>query len=153
MEEQVQKSEFLTFELDEIYAFPVVKVVEVLEIAQITHIPGAAKFMRGVINSRGTVVPVIDLRKKLEMDSMEETDETRIILLEKEFDSEITQLGILVDRVLEVFSFADSEIEKQLNFGTSMKSEFILGIGKTKEHFIIILDIDKIFSLQELQIS
>lgn len=145
-----EKKQFLTFKLDEIYAFPVVRVMEVLELTRITRVPGAPVFMRGVINSRGSVVPVVDLRKKLSLDDTELTEDSRIVILDVVFNDEQAQLGVLVDEVMEVHSFAENEIEDKPAMGLNLKTDFISGVGMIRDLFIILLNIDKLFSLEEL---
>ena len=154
MEEIInEKNQYLTFELDEVYGFPVVRVIEVLEVCKITRVPGSPAFIDGVINSRGSVIPVIDLKKKLSIGSVGKSIDTRIIILEVCFDGECTQIGLLVDKVLEVFTFLPDEIEEKPAMGMNLKMEFIHGIGKKDEQFIILLNIDTLLSLEELTLK
>ena len=143
--------QYLTFKLgDEIFAVDVAQVREILELATITKVPKTPEFMRGVINVRGSVVPVVDMRLKFGMPGAEETINTCIVVMEVSLDSETTVIGALVDSVQEVSEFAPDQIEPTPRLGTHMNVEFIRGIGKQDEEFVMILDIDRIFSIEEL---
>ncbi len=143
--------QYLTFKLgDEIFAVDVAQVREILELVTITKVPKTPEFMRGVINVRGSVVPVVDMRLKFGMPGAEETINTCIVVMEVSLDTETTVIGALVDSVREVSEFAPDQIEPAPSLGTHMNVEFIKGIGKHDEDFVIILDIDRIFSTVEL---
>ena len=143
--------QYLTFKLDEeVYAIDIKQVREVLDFTKITKVPGMPDFMRGVINLRGGVVPVIDLRLKFDMSATEKTVDTCIIIIEINIDGDITLLGALADSVQEVLDLEQDQIEPAPKIGTRLKTEFIKGMGKKKEEFIIILDIDRVFSVEEL---
>jgi purine-binding chemotaxis protein CheW len=142
---------FLTFRLgDELFALDVSQVREVLELDTITGVPNALEFMRGVINVRGSVVPVIDLRAKFGMEPTKRTVDTRIVVIELNLDGEMTVLGALADSVHEVIDLQASAIEPPPSIGSRWRTRFIQGIGKKDEEFILLLDIDKVFSLDEL---
>jgi purine-binding chemotaxis protein CheW len=142
---------YLTFTLeDELFAIDVAKVREVLDYTSITKIPRTPEYMRGVINLRGSVVPVIDLRLKFGMSKTENRTNTCIIVLEICSDSEMVILGALADSVQEVFELEPDQIEPAPRFGTKFKVEFLKGMGKRDEKFLMILDIDKVFSTDEL---
>lgn len=142
---------FLTFRLgDELFALDVSQVREVLELEKITGVPNALEFMRGVINVRGSVVPVIDLRAKFGMEPTKRTVDTRIVVMELNLDGEMTVLGALADSVHEVIDLQASTIEPPPRIGSRWRTKFIHGIGKKDEEFILLLDIDKVFSLEEL---
>ncbi len=142
---------YLTFTLEEeLFAVDVAKVREVLDYTNITKIPRTPDYMRGVINLRGSVVPVIDLRLKFGMDKCERTINTCIIVLEIAFESELIVLGALADSVEEVFELEPSQIEPPPRLGTKFKAEFLHGMGKRDEQFLMILDIDRVFSSDEL---
>ncbi len=146
-----ETNQYLTFTLEgEHYALSVLKVREVLEYTKITKIPRTADFMKGVINLRGTGVPVIDLRTKFGMDEVEPTKDTSIIVMEVESSDGSVILGALADSVQEVIELEPSQIESAPRFGTKLATDFILGMGKKDGAFIIILDIDKIFSTDEV---
>lgn len=150
----INKTEpYLTFQLDEeIFAVEVFRVREVLELNKITKVPRMPDFMSGVINLRGSVVPVIDLRLKFGMTKTEKTIDTCIIVLEIEIDGENIVIGTLADSVQEVFEIDPENIEPAPKIGTRLKTEFIKGMGKREEVFLMILDINKIFSSEELEI-
>ncbi len=146
-----ETSQYLTFKLDEeIYAIDISQVREVLDFSDITKVPRMPEFMRGVINLRGGVVPVIDLRLKFEMSSTERTVDTCIIIIEITMDGEKTLLGALADSVQEVLNLEPDQLEPAPKLGTRLKTEFIKGMGKKNDDFIIIVDIDKVFSVDEL---
>lgn len=143
--------QYLTFKMaDEIFAFDVAKVREILELTSITKVPQTPEFMRGVINLRGSVVPVIDLRLNFGMQCTEKTVNTCIIVVEVNLDGEAIVLGVLADSVQEVVEMEPSLIEPPPKLGTKLKTEFIKGMGKIENNFVMILEIDKIFSADEL---
>lgn len=143
--------QYLTFKLvDEIFAFDVAKVREILEVASITKVPRTPDFMRGAINLRGSVVPVIDLRCNFGMECTEQTVNTCIIVVEVNLDGEVIILGVLADSVQEVVEMDPNHIEPPPKLGTRLNTEFIKGMGKMENDFVMILDIDKIFSANEL---
>ena len=143
--------QYLTFKLEgETFALDVVKVREILDYSNITKVPQTPEFMKGVINLRGSVVPVVDMRLKFNMPLLEKTVDTCIIVVEISIENEATILGALVDSVQEVFELEPSSIEAAPRIGTKLRTDFILGMGKREEQFVIILDIDKVFSSEEL---
>ncbi|GBC60898.1 chemotaxis protein CheW [Desulfonema ishimotonii] len=147
-------SQYLTFKLgDEVFALDVAQVREVLDLIPITKVPGTPDFMRGVINVRGSVVPVMDLRFKFGLSDIKETLDTRIIVMEITLEDEITVLGTLADSVDEVLDIEADQIEPPPRIGMRWKTEFIRGIGKRDDQFIIILDIDRVFSTDELMLA
>lgn len=147
-------NQFLTFTLGkEIFALDIGTVREVLELTSITKIPRTPEFMRGVINLRGHAVPVVDMRLKLGMSQGEDTVDTCIIIVEIEFEGEFTVMGALVDSVREVFEMMPDTIEPAPKMGAAINAEYIKGMGRQNEQFIIIIDINKIFSAEELAIA
>jgi purine-binding chemotaxis protein CheW len=151
MAEELQTTQYLTFTLaDEVFAVDVARVREILEMPGITKVPQVPDFMRGVINLRGCVVPVIDLRLKFGMEETAQTVNTCIIVVEVAMDGENVVLGALADSVQEVIEMEPSQIEAAPHIGTHLKTEFLKGMGKHNEHFVMILDIDKVFSDAEL---
>ena len=151
MAEELQTTQFLTFTLaGEVFAVDVARVREILEITNITKVPQVPDFMRGVINLRGCVVPVIDLRLKFSMEETAQTVNTCIIVVEVEMDGENIVLGALADSVQEVIEMEPSQIEAAPHIGTHLKTEFLKGMGKHDGRFVMILDIDKVFSSAEL---
>lgn len=145
--------QYLTFKLaDEIFALDVAKVREILEYTNITKIPQTPEFMRGVINLRGSVVPVIDMRLKFGLSATEQTINTCIIVVEVTLDGDTTVLGALADSVQEVVEMEPEQIEPAPHIGTRLNTAFIKGMGKHEEHFVMILDIDRVFSDSEMAV-
>lgn len=143
--------QFLTFVLDEeVYALDIRQVREVLDLTTVTKVPRMPDFMRGVINLRGGVVPVVDLRLKFGLQATEKTVDTCIIIIEISLDGETTLIGALADSVQEVMDLDQNQIQAPPKIGTRLKTEFIQGMGKKNDRFIIILDIDKVFTSFEL---
>ena len=149
--EITEKMQNLTFKLgEEVFAVDVAQVREVLEFTKITKVPRTPEFMRGVINVRGSVVPVVDMRLKFGMSKIENTVDTCIIVMEVSLDGETTILGALADSVQEVIDLEPDQIEPPPRIGTRLNTEFIKGMGKLDAQFIIILDVDKVFSADEI---
>lgn len=147
----METTQYLTFELDkETFALDVAKVREILDSPTITKVPQTPEYMRGVINLRGSVVPVIDLRLKFGMAETVQTVNTCIIVVEIELGGEIIILGALADSVQEVIDLEPEQIEPAPRIGTKLNTDFIKGMGKHNEQFIMILEIDKVFSAVEL---
>lgn len=148
-----QTSQYLTFTLDkELYAMDITTVREVLDITQITKVPQMPDFMCGVINLRGRVVPVVDLRLKFGLEKATSLKEACIVIIEIVLDGEETILGILVDSVQEVISLEPEQVDPPPRIGTRLKTQFIKGMGKKGKDFIIILETAKVFSAEELAI-
>ena len=144
-------AQYLTFKLgEEVFALDVAQVREVLDFMNVTKVPRAPDFMRGVINVRGSVVPVVDMRLKFGMSATEKTVNTCIIVMEIAMGEELTVVGALADSVQEVVELEPEQIEPAPKIGAKWRSDFIRGIGKRDEEFIIVLDIDRIFSSDEL---
>lgn len=151
MEIEDKTNSYLSFALgNEIYASHVKSVLNILEMTQITRIPKAPEYMEGVINLRGSVLPVIDARTKMGMEKIEKTKDTCIIVLEVEVDDEKIFVGSIVDAVREVLEIEPHEILPPPNIGNKFRSQFITGMYKEGEEFIMILDMNKIFSTDEL---
>lgn len=152
MAEEIETTQYLTFMLaDEVFAVDVGRVREILEISNITKVPQTPEFMRGVINLRGSVVPVIDMRLKFGMTETERTVNTCIIVVEVVMDGETIVLGSLADSVQEVIEMEPEQIEAAPHIGTHLNTDFIKGMGKHDNRFVMILDIDRIFSGAELE--
>ncbi len=144
-------SQYLTFKLDEeTYALDISRVHSVLDFEKLTKVPKTPDFMRGVINLRGSVVPIIDLKLKFGLQETENNIDTCIIISEVELDGETTVFGALADSVQEVIDIEPADIEPPPKIGTKVNTDFIKGMGKREDEFIIVLDIDKIFSIEEL---
>jgi purine-binding chemotaxis protein CheW len=148
-----ETSQYLTFMLDqEIYALDITQVREVLDFSDITKVPRMPEFMRGVINLRGGVVPVVDLRLKFGMTKTDKTVDTCVIIIDFAIEGETTLLGALADSVQEVMTIEPEQISPPPKIGTRLNTEFIRGMGKKNDEFVIIIDIDKVFSLDEVAI-
>lgn len=148
-----ETTQYLTFKLEEeVFAVDVAKVREILDYTLATKVPGTPDFMRGVINVRGNVVPVVDMRLKFGLTMTEKTVDTCIIVMEIAMEDENTVLGALVDSVQEVFELEANQIEPPPRLGARWRTEFIKGIGKRNNELIIILDIDRVFSSNELMV-
>jgi purine-binding chemotaxis protein CheW len=149
--EITETRQYLTFKLgDEVFATDVAKVREVLDFTTITKIPRTPDFMSGVINLRGNVVPVVDLRLCFEMSKTVKTVNTCVVVVEMLLDGEPTVIGALADSVEEVIDLEPDQIEPAPKIGTQIRTDFIKGMGKRDSQFIMILDIDRIFSAEEL---
>ncbi|MFZ5571187.1 MAG: chemotaxis protein CheW [Thermodesulfobacteriota bacterium] len=146
-----QSTQYLTFTIgEEDFALEISKVREVLDYTSITKVPRMPDFLRGVINLRGNVVPVVDMSLKLGMAAIQKTVDTCIIIVELDIDGDLTQMGALADSVKEVIDLQDTQIAAPPKIGTKLKTEFIKGMGKQDDKFLIILDIDRVFSMEEL---
>jgi len=146
-----ETTQYLTFTLEEeVFALDIGKVREVLDFTQVTKVPRTPEFMRGVINLRGSVVPVVDMRLKFGMSQTEKTVNTCVIVMEIALGGETTIVGSLADSVQEVLELEPEQIEPAPRIGTKLRTEFIKGMGKHNDQFIIILDIDKVFDEETL---
>jgi len=149
--EITETRQYLTFKLgEEVFATDVAKVREVLDFTTITKIPRTPDFMSGVINLRGNVVPVVDLRLCFEMSKTEKTVSTCVVVVEMLLDGEPTIIGALADSVEEVIDLEPEQIQPAPKIGAQIRTDFIKGMGKRDSQFIMILDIDRIFSAEEL---
>jgi len=134
---------YLTFALgDEDYGLEILKVREIVAMMDVTSVPRTPDFIKGVINLRGRVIPVFDLRLKFGMPGVEATDHTCIIVV----SLDDVETGVIVDRVLEVLDIPEGAIEDAPSFGVDVNTAFILGMGKTNEKVTILLDIDRVLS-------
>jgi purine-binding chemotaxis protein CheW len=142
---------YLTFGLGaEEYGLEILKVQEIMKMVEITTVPRTPGFVRGVINLRGKVIPVVDLRLKFDMEDVETTEKTCIIVVQVAHEQSTLTMGIIVDEVSEVLDIAGCEIEPAPAFGTSVDTTFILGMAKAKGAVKILLDIDKVLSSHEI---
>ncbi|HVD97480.1 MAG TPA: chemotaxis protein CheW [Cytophagaceae bacterium] len=150
-ETNIEIESFLTFKLgEEVFAVKVEKVMEIQELKQITKVPKTPSYMKGVVNLRGNVLPVIDTRIKFGLSQIVETVNTCILVLKIEMENDFILLGLLVDSVQEVLELPASQINPPPSIGSKYKSDFIIGMGKIKDDFIMLLDIDKIFSVDDI---
>lgn len=147
-----ETNQYLTFKIDEEYfTVQVQNVREILEYTKITKMPDAPNFMRGIINVRGSVIPVIDLRLKFGMEKTTPKASTRIIVMEIEREEGGNLvIGSLADLVKEVIEIPPEQIEPPPDMGTRWKKDYILGVGKYNDEFIMLIDIRKVFSSSEL---
>ena len=146
-------NQYLTFKLDnDLFAVDVDKSREVLDFAEVTRVPQTPDYMLGVINLRGSVVPVINLRRKFGMQEAERTVDTCIIVMEIKVNDDKVVIGIVADAVQEVLDLDDSQIEPPPRLGTRLNTEFIKGMGSMDDQFVILLDIDRVFTADELAV-
>ena len=142
---------YLTFKLDvEEFGLEILKVQEIIKMMDITRVPRTPAFVRGVINLRGKVIPVVDLRLKFEMDAKQNTDKTCVIVVTVRRGSGAVVMGIIVDEVSEVLDVAGASIEPSPEFGAAVDTSFILGMGKVGERVVTLLDVDKVLSGDEV---
>jgi purine-binding chemotaxis protein CheW len=146
-----RSGKYLTFQLgNEEFGIRVLKVREIMGIQEITAVPQTPGHVKGVINLRGKVVPVIDLRLKFGLPSAEYTQRTCIIVTQVQGDSGLIQIGVIVDGVSEVLNLAASDVEDTPDFGEDVAAQYLLGMAKVKGKVKILLDIDKVLSAQDL---
>jgi purine-binding chemotaxis protein CheW len=138
---------FLTFFLaEEEYGIEILKVHEIIGMMSITSVPRTPQYIRGVINLRGKVIPIIDLRLKFGMESIPQTEETCIIVVQ----AQGVELGIVVDRVSEVLDIPADDIDETPSFGSEVQTDFLLGIAKTNGHVKLLLNIDRVLTTQDV---
>jgi purine-binding chemotaxis protein CheW len=144
---------YLTFKLNvEEYGLEILKVQEIMKMVEITKIPRTPDFVRGVINLRGKVIPVVDLRLKFSMDKQAATDKTCVIVVQVKRNGTTVTMGIIVDEVSEVLDITAEQIEPAPEFSSSVNTDFILGMGKVGKKVITLLDADKVLSGGELAV-
>jgi len=143
--------QYLTFKLDgESFATEISKVKEVLEYTRVTPVPRSPEFMQGVINLRGSVVPVVDLRLQFGMPTVEQTVDSCIIIIEVNIEGTSTVLGALADSVQEVINLKPEQLEPAPSFGTRIDNDFIEHMGKLEDRFVMVLNMNKVFSLEQI---
>lgn len=149
---EMLEGKYLTFKLaDEEYGLEILKVQEIIQMQAVTRVPRTPEYVRGVINLRGKVIPVIELRKKFGFPLLEDTEKTCIIVVQIASSGENPiVMGIIIDEVREVLDIKAENIEETPSFGASINTDFILGMGKMNGNVKILLDIDKVLSVQEL---
>lgn len=149
--EMNETTQFLTFTLaEDVFAIDVTMAREVLDLCDVTRVPQTPDYMLGVINLRGSVVPVIDMRLKFGMESSEKTRDSCIVVVDVDVDGESVIVGAMADSVREVLDLTPAQIEPPPRIGTRLNTEFIKGMGNLDDRFVIILDINKVFSAEEL---
>ena len=143
---------YLTFTLaSEIYGLEILKVQEIIQMQDITVVPNMPKFIRGVINLRGKVIPVVELRSKFTLETTEDTETTCIIVVQVRSSGGELTMGIIVDEVSEVLDIPASSLEEAPSFGGDVDTEFIRGMGKIDKKVVMLLDIDKVLSDDEVE--
>lgn len=150
---RAKPGKYLTFKLSvEDYGLEILKVQEIIGLMSVTHVPKMPDYMRGIINLRGKLIPVVDMRKKFCLPDQKDTEKTCIIVVVVEVLSESTKItiGILVDSVSEVLSITGDQLEPPPAFGSKLNTEFMLGMGKVGNKVILLLDIDKILQQTEV---
>ncbi len=142
---------YLTFALaDEEYGIGVMKVKEIIGLMPVTRVPRTPDYVLGVINLRGKVIPVIDLRLRFAMETVDFTDRTCVIVVEIDGPSGPAMIGVVVDSVSDVLNIKEEDIEGELSFGASLDTEYIFGVAKMEKGVKILIDIDKVLTSDEL---
>ena len=148
-----KEGKYLTFTLaNEEYGIGILKIREIIGMMPITSVPRTPEFVKGVINLRGKVIPVMDLRLRFGMEEMEYTDRTCIIVVEIERQAGTVQIGTVVDSVSEVLNVGGTDIEETPSFGTKLDTEYILGMAKIEGGVKILLDIDEVLNDEEVAV-
>lgn len=151
VEETAAQTQYLTFQLaGEEYAINILRVREIIDFGTITRVPRTPQFIRGVINLRGSVVPVIDLAAKLGLSETAVTNRTCIVIVEANLEGDRVLMGIVTDEVSQVLDLRPQDIEPPPDFGTQVSIDYLIGIGKVDMKFVLILDIDRVLSMNEL---
>lgn len=146
-----KSGKYLTFTLaEETYGIGILKVKEIIGMMPITSVPQTPAFVKGVINLRGKVIPILDLRLKFSMEEIPYTERTCIIVVEIDSDDTTVMIGVVVDAVSEVLNIREDEIEEAPTFGTRLRTEHILGMAKMEGGVKILLNIDHVLSAEEL---
>ena len=146
-----REGKYLSFSLgSEEYGISILKVKEIIGMIQITPLPQTPEYVKGVINLRGKVIPVIDLRLRFGMNSIDYTDRTCIVVVEIDSNSGSLHIGIVVDSVSEVINIKSTDIEDTPSFGMTLSTEYILGMAKMAGSVRILLDIDRVLNTDEL---
>ena len=144
---------YLTFSLsNEEYGIGILKIKEIIGMMPVTSVPQTPDFVKGVVNLRGKVIPVMDLRLKFSMEAVDNTERTCIIVVEIEGKAGDILIGLVVDSVSEVLNIAQNDIEKTPSFGTNLDTKYILGMAKMEGGVKILLDIDRILSTSEITV-
>ncbi|HVM60248.1 MAG TPA: chemotaxis protein CheW [Verrucomicrobiae bacterium] len=144
---------YLTFKLGaEEFGLEILKVQEIIKMMDITRVPRTPDFVRGVINLRGKVIPVVDLRLRFAMEAKATTDKTCVIVVQVRRDNLTVTMGTIVDEVSEVLDIGGEQIEPAPEFGEMVNTDFIVGMGKVGKRVVMLLDVDKVLSQQELDL-
>lgn len=149
--QQFQDGKYLTFSLGrEDYGIPILQVREIIGMMEFTVIPKTPAYIKGVINLRGKIIPIMNLRAKFGMPEIEETEKTCIIVVEFKVNEITRPMGIIVDQVSDVVNIDESEMEKALDYGATVDGDFLTGLGKIKERVVMILNIEKILTTEDV---
>jgi purine-binding chemotaxis protein CheW len=149
---ETDQTQYLTFTLaGEEYGLPILRVKEIMEYESPTRVPMTPASVRGVINVRGSVVPVLDLAVKFGLPQSPITNRHCIVIVEVEVEGEDTVMGVIADAVSEVREFAPQDIEPPPSFGTAVRVEFLRGMGKVGKRFVLLLDVDRVLSATDRQ--
>ncbi len=148
---RVSSVKYLTFRVGtETFAMPISQIREVLQFEQVTTVPMTPTFVRGVLNLRGSVVPVIDLSVRFERSAIEAGRRTCVVIIEVPHENEMVVVGVLVDQVNEVVGIDQTTIEKAPTFGSSIRADFVRGVANLGGRFVVVLDVAHVFSVAEL---
>lgn len=148
-----QTSKHLTFKLgEEEYGLDILKVQEIIGIMPITRVPRTPAYVRGVINLRGRVIPVVDLRVKFGVSKPEDTERTCIVVVQVAGTSVATTMGVVVDEVSEVVDIPESAVDETPRFGADVETDFVLGIGKLADKVVMLLDIDRVLTSTDVEV-
>lgn len=146
-----EQNQYLTFLLGgEMFAIPILNIKEIIEYGSLTSVPMMPEFIRGVINLRGSVVPVVDLAARFGRKASDVSRRTCIVIIEIESEGEKQDVGVMVDSVSEVLEINRADIEQAPSFGARVRSDFIGGMGKIAGKFVIILDVNRVLSIDEM---
>jgi purine-binding chemotaxis protein CheW len=152
IKEAIEREQYLTFFLvNEECAISILKVREIIEYDAITTVPKMKPWVRGVINLRGSVVPVVDLAAKFRMEQKPVGKTTCIVIVEARFDDQQTIVGLIVDAVSQVMELAHEDIQPVPDFGTSVKMDYLIGMAQSGKKFALLLDVDKVLTTEELR--
>lgn len=151
IEQKDNSGKYLTFRLmDELYGISVGAILQIIAIPQITPIPKTPAFVKGVINLRGKIIPVIDLRLRFELEQTSYDERTSIIIIRTNVNESEIYIGIIVDTVLEVLDIDNGQIEEKPSFGVKLDTDYILGMAKVKSKVVTLLDIENVLTREEL---
>ena len=151
MGEDVNMNSYLTFKLGgELFSISVFKVIEIIEFPEVTKVPNSPAYLLGVVNLRGNVIPLVDTRQKFSMDVRAIGIDTNVIIMELDIEGETMLVGGVVDEVLDVIDLSKEQIKPSPTLGSRYKPEFILGMGEINDQYYMLIDIDKVFSTDEI---
>lgn len=151
MQTQETTQAFLTFNLGgELFAISVFKVVEIIEYPEVTRVPNSPEYLLGIINLRGNVIPLIDTRQKFAMDTFQKKSDQSVIIMELLLEGEKMIVGALVDEVLDVIDLSTDAVKPSPSLGSKYNPVFILGMGTFLDKFYMLIDIEKVFSTDEI---